>query len=196
MIHYKNLSLQDIEGEIWDWVPDYELLYKSSTLGRVKGVDRILRNGHKWKEKILRQSVGTSKYLTVSLLKDGKQQTRTVHRLIGKTHVPNPLNLEFINHKKGNKLDNRATEIEWTTRSDNEKHKYSHLGIKGCMAGNFGKKHNRSKPIVQMDLQGNVISEFECARQASKFFNCSPSIISRCARGKSNSAKGFIFKFI
>ena len=39
MEHYKNLSLENIEGEIWKDIPDYEGYYQASNLGRIKGKD-------------------------------------------------------------------------------------------------------------------------------------------------------------
>jgi hypothetical protein len=53
--------------------------------------------------------------------------------------VANPLNLPEVNHIWGNKLDNRASELEWCTRSQNLKHAADVLDI------NTGTKHFRSK---------------------------------------------------
>ncbi len=45
-----------------------------------------------------------------------------VHRLVGKYFVPNPQNKATINHKRGIKTDNRASELEWATYSENNLH--------------------------------------------------------------------------
>jgi len=45
-----------------------------------------------------------------------------VHRMIAETFIPNPLNLPDINHKDGNKLNNKADNLEWTNPLMNNTH--------------------------------------------------------------------------
>jgi hypothetical protein len=69
-------------------------------------------------------------YIRASLYDDdGRRRTPTVHRLIGNAFIPNPNNLETINHKDGNKLNNSIDNLEWMSRSDNLIHAYR-TGIK------------------------------------------------------------------
>ena len=44
------------------------------------------------------------------------------HRLIAKAFIPNPYNLETVNHKDGVKLNNHVDNLEWMSRSDNTLH--------------------------------------------------------------------------
>lgn len=48
-----------------------------------------------------------------------------------------------------------------------------------------------SKPVVQMDFQGNILNYFESATAAARSINKKSSNISACCSGKSNSAYGF-----
>jgi len=57
-------------------------------------------------------------YLRVTL---GGKNVR-VHLIVAKTFIPNPDNLPVVNHKRGKKHDNRASQLEWCTYSDNTKH--------------------------------------------------------------------------
>lgn len=62
-------------------------------------------------------------------LSNGKQKNCRVHRLVAEHFLPNPDNLEEINHKDGNKDNNHVGNLEWCTRSHNVKHSYD-TGLK------------------------------------------------------------------
>ena len=55
-------------------------------------------------------------YLYVDLAnKDGEERRVPVHRLIANTFVPNPENKPYIIHIDGNKHNNCAANLEWST---------------------------------------------------------------------------------
>ena len=60
-------------------------------------------------------------YLRVTL--NGKNVK--VHILTARTFLPNPDNLPIVNHKKGNKHDNRVSQLEWCFYSENTKHAWT-----------------------------------------------------------------------
>src|SRR5699024_966719 len=55
-------------------------------------------------------------------------------RLVAEHFVPNPDNKETVNHKNGNKLDDRAENLEWMTREENMQHAYDN-NLKKPMKG-------------------------------------------------------------
>lgn len=67
--------------------------------------------------------------MTVWLYKSGKRNFCQVHRLVAEAFIPNPENKPEINHKHGNKTDNRVSELEWNTTSENLQHAYN-TGLK------------------------------------------------------------------
>ena len=57
-------------------------------------------------------------YPTVGLWLDGKVQSKTVHRLMGKLFLPNFKGLPTINHKDRNRSNNSLYNLEWATYRD------------------------------------------------------------------------------
>lgn len=104
-----------IDNEIWRDINGSAGHYQISNCGRVKS----LWHG---KEKILSTPVNSAGYMHLTLCVDGKRLYRNVHVLVAETFVPNPDGLPEVNHIDGNKLNNRADNLEWTTRKKNIKH--------------------------------------------------------------------------
>ena len=101
-----------------------------------------------------------------------------IHRIVAKTFVPNPDNLEIVNHKDENKLNNRADNLEWCTTKYN---------------AHYGKNTKRTK-VQQLDMDGNLIQEFPSARDAAKALESGHRSITESCR-KDIPFKGFRWKF-
>lgn len=64
-------------------------------------------------------------YLSIRICnKEGKYFRTGIHRLVAQAFIPNPENKPEVNHIDGNKQNNHVSNLEWTTRSENEKHAY------------------------------------------------------------------------
>lgn len=59
---------------------------------------------------------GNHNRLYVSL---GRGNKKYVHRLVAEAFVPNPYNLEEVDHIDTNGLNNNADNLRWVTRSEN-----------------------------------------------------------------------------
>jgi hypothetical protein len=80
-------------------------------------------------KKPMRLSKSHKGYLVVSVInKDNLRKRASVARLIATAWHGEPLSGMQVNHKKGIKTDNRPSEIEWTTQSENMRHSYRELG--------------------------------------------------------------------
>ena len=57
------------------------------------------------------------RYLCVNF----NNKTYSIHRLVAEAFIPNPENLPTVVHKDNNTFHNEATNLQWSTRSDNMK---------------------------------------------------------------------------
>lgn len=62
--------------------------------------------------------------------KDGNKKHVQAHRMVALLYINNPLKHPHVNHKNGDKEDNRKSNLEWLSVSDNNKHAYEELGKK------------------------------------------------------------------
>jgi len=195
----KKPSQNELLIEIWKDIPSYEGKYQCSNLGRIKSLSRKIKtmrpSGRISKERILKQSTQGGGYKNVSL---GKDNTVLIHRMVAITFINNPDNKPCINHINGIKDDNRVSNLEWVTYSENEKHSYSHLGKKPNKTnlGNTGIKSRDSKQVAQYSLDGKLISVHGSASEASRKLGGYQGRISMNARGEQKTCYGYVFKYV
>lgn len=134
-----------MNNEIWSDISEWEGEYRVSNMGRIKSLEREIQYSdgriYKIKEKILKANENDKGYLIVVLSRNQNRLTRQVHRLVALSFIPNPENKRTVNHKLGNILDNRASELEWATHSEQQKHAYRVLGRVKNMKGRTGERH-------------------------------------------------------
>lgn len=75
-------------------------------------------------------------YREVSLMDGDKIVSKTVHRLVAEAWIPNPKKLPIVNHKNGNRDDNRVSNLEWISISDNNRLENHNNGRKYIYNGN------------------------------------------------------------
>lgn len=114
-----------MKKETWRNVKGYEGLYEVSSRGEVRGLDRIItRGGFPFFVKgVTLTPQNFSGYLGVHLHDtNGCQKKMYVHRAVAITFIKNPDKRKEVNHKNGKKQDNRRENLEWVSRSENQRH--------------------------------------------------------------------------
>jgi len=107
--------------EEWRWIPEYEGRYEVSNLGRVRSY-YTCRNTPRPEARILKSWTINTGYPVVGLAKPGRKSRFLVHRLVASAFIPNPLCHPDVNHKDSNRANPRVDNLEWVTRSENQKH--------------------------------------------------------------------------
>lgn len=86
-------------------------------------------------------------YLIVHiLLKSGRNRFFRIHRLLAKAFIENPENKDCINHKNGVRDDNRISNLEWCSFSENSYAKKKiRKGYKGIIVETRNSKTTKNK---------------------------------------------------
>lgn len=166
--------------EHWKAIAGYEGLYEVSDLGRVKS----LGNDKSRKEKILKPRKYSCGYLLVQLCRDGVVKQCLIHRLVAEAFIPNPNNLETVNHKDEVKTNNAASNLEWMSQKDNI---------------NYGTRNKwwKSRSVQMLDkTTGSVLATFPSIRAAEGVTGVDSRYISQCCKGDYTSAGGYAWRYI
>lgn len=197
--------MQENTKEMWRPIRGYENLYEVSNLGKVRSLDRLVnskcRSTRLAKGRIVSLSKVRGGYLQVDLWKDNKQTKLRVHRLVASAFPE--ICGEYVNglevdHLDTNPSNNKATNLRWCTHKENSnnpitrRHKSNaQKSEKAYWFGKLGKEHARSIPIVQYDLQGKFLAEWDCACEVERKLGIYQGNISLCCTGKRKTAGGF-----
>lgn len=157
--------------EVWKVYPHNDK-YEVSNVGRVRRA-RDLMGGHK-RGGLLGLRRVSGEYIQTCLYKDKKRNFIRIHKLVLETFVSDrPRGME-CHHKDGVKSNNKLSNLEWITHSEN------------CLLRNIrGEKHGRAK------LTEDNIFEIEKLRQSgwekreiAKKFKVTRQNISRIINGE------------
>jgi hypothetical protein len=190
------------KDEIWRDVEGYEGIYQVSNHGRVRSLDRyiIYSNGvkHLYHSLILKQSLCAG-YLYVGLNKNKIQKSYRVHRLVGMAFIQNKNNYPEINHIDYNKTNNYVSNLEWVDRFMQNRHSAKKQnrkwGLSIISKNRKGEFNHKSKPVIRMDLEGNVIKRFESGCIAQNETGVRQTKISAVCLNNRKSAGGYRWKF-
>jgi hypothetical protein len=154
MFHYLKLLL----FEKWKDVVEYKGCYQISNFGRVRSLDRneINVNGISRKLKgSLKNSFISGGYVLVTLSKNNTNKSYTIHRLMAEAFIPNPNNLDEVNHKDRKRKNNFLSNLEWCTSRENTHHARIRMKSSSKYVGVSYDKYNFQRPWVsRINLNG------------------------------------------
>ena len=172
-------------NEMWKKIDGFDN-YSVSNHGRIRNdkEDRILCTSIRSK---------TSDYYSVLLpVGNGKYKHRSVHRLVAIAFVENADGKPQVNHIDGDKHNNRADNLEWTTASENSIHAFDN-GLRTSTSEQITKAINSRKRKVANLTLGTT---HDSITDAAKAIRGIPSGISKCLNGSRNTYHGMRFAYI
>jgi HNH endonuclease len=157
-----------IDGEEWRIAPfpEYQKLY-ASNMGRIKKRERgapTFGNDNYGYRRIHVRTV------------DGKKATVAVHEITLASFIGRNDEMD-VNHKDGNKGNNRLENLEYLSRSANMQHAYDTGLIRV-------KSDAHRVPVVQYDDEMNVVARFASAIEASKKTGINKKSIVKVCKGR------------
>lgn len=161
-------------SEIWKDVPGYEGKYKVSSIGNVISI-----NGRYKGEKVLSPATDPNGYFITSLRKEGVKKYYRIHQLVAMAFiVPDSPVDNCVNHKDGDKQNNHAANLEWTTRGDNIYHAIDH-----GLINNEGEKSAHAKLKEEDVLKIRELYKTYSAQYIGKLYSMNGRHITDIVRG-------------
>ena len=116
---------------------------------------------HVFKKTILKQQTSNSGYMMVEIKRGAKTKKYYVHRLLWEAFNGSIPEGMVINHINEIKTDNRLENLNIVTQKENIN-----------WGGSLKKRAlAQAKPILQLDLNNNVINEFESINEAGRYID-------------------------
>ena len=133
-----------------------ETHFQISSYGRLLN----LKTQH-WKHKgiIKPRKHNKSGYYRYTLSIDNVQTDYYVHRLVAQAFIPNPDNKPEVNHKDGDKSNNKVSNLEWATPKENMQHAFKHELV------------STAKPCMVYELDGTFVGRYESISEAARQLN-------------------------
>ena len=160
-------------GVIWD----YRGLYQVSNLGRIKSLKRTYYSGtnnkvKKTKEETISKQTIRSGYLIARFCKDGKTKNFQSHRLVAHMFIDGYFDGAEVDHIDTNTLNNRADNLRWVTRKENQNNDLTRKHNSETRKGKYcGERNPNSKCVIQKDLNENIVKIWRCAKEICNEYN-------------------------
>lgn len=166
-------------GEIWRQVniDEFRDCYDISNLGRIR---RSMPGMGTIANKILKPNLDGSGYFTIDLCNKPFRKRIKIAKLVAITFLKKPEGNVQINHKKGIRKDDRSTELEWVTASENVLHAYRVLKRKIVKGEEIGSSVLDNSKIIKIK---KLLEKGMSQRRIAQIFNVGKTTIQEISAG-------------
>lgn len=173
-----DLTQDDINKEVWKPVTEetFSDIYEISDMGRLRNIKT---------NKII-APCKTSKYLIYRMQNKANVGRYMAHRLVACAFVDDPEDSDennIVNHKDGNKFNNKASNLEWTTSSKNAIHSRQVL-----------KQKKTLKTVICTDINGDEFI-YEGVKNAAIATGVGHTRLKQCLSGKRTDTDGLKWRY-
>lgn len=183
---------------IYKDVKNYEGLYRVSEYGNIIHLPRKVKSSRSstgyriTTEKTLKNQANKYGYNYINLAdSDGNRKHFLIHQLVARSFLDNPNNYTSINHKDEDKHNNHYSNLEWCT----VRHNNLYNNRQGKINIKLQNTVKSRKAVQQLDLNNNLIQEFQSINEACRILKMCKEPISNCCNNKKRAYRGFIWKF-
>jgi len=189
MIAFRSYTRYD--ESMWKIIAGYD--YEVSDRGQVRRL-------HGGELKPLNNADG---YLKVQLSQHSKRVNAKIHRLVAQAFVANPNDYNVVNHLDGDKTNNAASNLEWTTAHGNNQHAWDtglnrntfKQRLSAMITGRQAVKiaHEKNKRKVTCLTNGITYNSIQ---EAADALGVNHGKISAVASGKRSHTGGYKFAYV
>ena len=146
------------------------------------------------RNKLLVPKVDRYGYYVVGLCKNNKVKHFTIHRLVAMAFLPIVDNCNVVNHIDGNKQNNNAYNLEWTTVSGNTKHCFNtNKQFREQVLNNAKQGTETHSKRIAVYLNGVLIGRYNSIIETAKSLKISKKTIYNNLHNKYNNRDGYKF---
>lgn len=175
----------DNMNEEWKEVKENDY-YEVSNTGKIRNAKT---------KKILKAFINNSGYYCLTLYRDKVPKNYTIHRLVASNFLDKE-NFNVVNHIDGDSLNNKISNLEWTTQKGNIQHSME-IGTYTSTEARKALAKVVKKQIIQKDKEGNILKIWDSAKEAEESSDgyYKANKISIVASGKRKYHRNFIWEY-
>lgn len=164
--------------EKWKPIPGYKRFYSISSFGRIR---KDKKYNNRPKNGIVQSRIKKDGYRQISLYKNFTPKTFKLSRLMALTFIGKPKKGEQVNHKDGNKSNDKLDNLEYTTARGNMLHAIK-LGLKKIRYGSDVSKKLNERDVKK--IRHLYFINKKSQTEISKIFNIAQTTVHHIVKRK------------